>query len=139
MIRRFKANTSFRYIFSPYSTFVNIFCIVETPYILKQGTSWNKLELPGMSWNYLEQAFTTQNHLVIVTKRTVLEVYRQKHLEQNGTSNELTQIKILIGQCCVYNIIRLQNITLQIPIFRKSSIFDVGKVSQIWLCFIYFK
>ena len=31
-----------------------------------------------------------------------------EHLEQNGASNELTQI----GEYCVYNIISQQNITL---------------------------
>ena len=35
-----------------------------------------------------------------------------EHLEQNGASNELTQIKTLIGEYCVYNIISQQNITL---------------------------
>ena len=63
------------------------------------------------------------------------------HLKLKGTSNELTQIKTLIGQYCVYNIMSLQDITLQIPIVTKSSILDVPKVSQIWVSFIpvYFK
>ena len=47
------------------------------------------------------------------------------------------KIKTLIEQYCLYNIISLQNITLQIPIVIKSSILDFGKVSQIWLSFIY--
>ena len=47
------------------------------------------------------------------------------------------KIKTLIEQYCLYNIISLQNITLQTPIVTKSSILDFGKVSQIWLSFIY--
>ena len=47
------------------------------------------------------------------------------------------KIKTLIEQYCVYNIISLQNITLQIPNVTKSSILVFGKVSQIWLSFIY--
>ena len=42
-----------------------------------------------------------------------------------------------MGLYCVYNIISLQNITLKIPIAKKSSILDVAKVSQIQLCFTY--
>ena len=42
-----------------------------------------------------------------------------------------------MGQNCVYSVINLQNIALEIPIVTKSSILDVGKVSQIRLCFIY--
>ena len=57
-------------------------------------------------------------------------------LERNGTSNEVTQIKKFIGQYCVCNIISLQDITLQIPIVTKSSILSVGKVSQVWFCFL---
>ena len=37
----------------------------------------------------------------------------------------------------MYNIINLQNMTLKIPIARKNSILDVGKVSLIQLCFTY--
>ena len=47
------------------------------------------------------------------------------------------KISTLIEKYCVYNIISLQNIALQIPIVSKSSILDFGKVSQIWLFFIY--
>ena len=43
----------------------------------------------------------------------------------------------LIGIYCMYNIISLQNMTLKIPIARKNSILDVGKVSLIQLCFTY--
>ena len=57
-------------------------------------------------------------------------------LQRNETSNE-TQIKTLIGQYSVYNIISLQDITLQIRFITTSSILDVSKVSQIWLYFIY--
>ena len=32
-------------------------------YILKRGTSWNKLEPPGTIWNYLELAGTIWNQL----------------------------------------------------------------------------
>ena len=35
-----------------------------------------------------------------------------EHLEQNVAGNELTQIKTLIGEYCMYNIISQQNITL---------------------------
>ena len=47
------------------------------------------------------------------------------------------KISTLIEKYCVYNIISLQNIALQIPIVSKSSILDFGKVSQICLFFIY--
>ena len=48
------------------------------------------------------------------------------------------KLKTLIGQqYCVYKIISLKNITLQITIATKSAILDVRKVSQIQLCFIY--
>ena len=47
------------------------------------------------------------------------------------------KINTLIEQYRVYNIISLQNTTLQIPVVTKSSILDFGKVSQIWLSFIY--
>ena len=33
------------------------------PYILKQGTSWNELEPPGIKWNYFEQVKATWNEL----------------------------------------------------------------------------
>ena len=42
-----------------------------------------------------------------------------------------------MGRNCVYSIISLQNMALEILIVTKSSILDVGKVSQIRLCFIY--
>ena len=42
-----------------------------------------------------------------------------------------------MGQNCVYSIVSLQNIALEILIVIKSSILGVGKVSQIRLCFIY--
>ena len=71
----------------------------------------------------------------IVTKSIILDVCRWNHLEQNGTSNQLTQKKTLIGQYCMYNIINLKNITLQIPIATRRSILHVGKVSHIRLCF----
>ena len=45
--------------------------------------------------------------------------------------------KYCVPPCCVYNIISPQNITLQMPIFTRSSIVDVGRVSQTQLCFIY--
>ena len=61
--------------------------------------------------------------------------YHKEH--QNGTGKELTQIKTLIEQYDVYNIISPQTITLQTPIVTRSSIVDVGKVSQIQLSFIY--
>ena len=46
-------------------------------------------------------------------------------------------MKTLIEQYCVYKIISLQNITLQISIVTKSSILDFDKVSQIWPSFTY--
>ena len=47
------------------------------------------------------------------------------------------KMKTLVEQYCVYKIISLQNITLQISIVTKSSILDFDKVSQIWLSFTY--
>ena len=106
-------------------------------YILKQGTSLNELEPPGTIWNYIERAglsneLTQKNKkfirrnctcntmvqqnaklaIVTVTKSTISNVCRWNQLEQNGTNNELTQIKTLLGQYCVHNnSISLQNIT----------------------------
>ena len=37
----------------------------------------------------------------------------------------------------MHSIISLQNIALEIPIVTKSSVLDVGKVSQIRFCFIH--
>ena len=73
--------------------------------------------------------------IAIVTKSIILDVCRWNYLEQNGTSNQLTQKKTFIGQYCMYNTINLQNITLQIPIATRRSILHVGKVSHIRLCF----
>ena len=42
-----------------------------------------------------------------------------------------------MGQNCVYSIISLQNIALEMFIVTKSSILDVGKVSQIRFWFMY--
>ena len=42
-----------------------------------------------------------------------------------------------MGQNYVYSITSLRNIALEILIVTKSSILDVGKVSQIRLCSIY--
>ena len=64
-------------------------------------------------------------------------MFAWNHPEQNGTGNKVTQNKDTHRAILCYNIISLQNITLQIPIVTKSSILDFGKVSQIWLSFIY--
>ena len=59
-----------------------------------------------------------------------LRCIRWNHLEQDGSRNKLTQIKIHIGQYCVYNIISLQNITLQISSVTNSCIVDIRSVLQ---------
>ena len=121
-------------------------------------TNWNHLEKGGSTWNEMGSAtkwhkkheirrkkLCAQYHcpmnttlaIAIVTKSTISDVCRWNYLEFNGTRNEPTQKKTLIGQYCVYNIINLQNITLQKPIVANSSILAVGKVSQNRLCFIY--
>ena len=123
------------------------------------GTSWNHLEEGETTCNEMDLATNyhkknkkligeTQRTITIVqqktilaiaifTKSTILDVCRWNYLERNGTNNQRRQKKTLIGQYCVYNIITsLQNITLQIPNATKSSIFDVGIVSQIRLWFI---
>ena len=116
--------------------------------------TWNELEPPRTSRNCLEppgtictQQRTDTKKQKIHTKKLCLQYHclteynvrnsychkeenlrcLQVNLERNETSNELT----LIGSYCVYNIISLQNITLQIPIFTKSSILDVENVSQV--------
>ena len=48
-----------------------------------------------------------------------------------------TKHNTLKGQYCVYNIIGLQNISLKVPVVTNSSILDVGKASQIRICFTY--
>ena len=52
--------------------------------------------------------------------------YSWNHLGQNRTSNKLTQAKTLIGQYCVYNIISLQDITLQITTLESRIIGGAG-------------
>ena len=93
-----------------------------------------------MNWNYLEQPGTSLIHQQADTEKK--QIHRKKlyvqyhcpieynisnsycnnkhnfrclkmeHLEQNVAGNELTQIKTLIGEYCMYNIISQQNITL---------------------------
>ena len=123
------------------------------------GTSQNHLELPGSTCNDMYSERTDTKKQENYRKKLYLQQYcsieynisnsychkeidfsdvcRWNHLEKNGTSNQLTQIKTLIRQYCVYNIISLQNLTFQIPIVTQCSILNVGKVSQIRLCFIY--
>ena len=72
----------------------------------------------GTSGDYLEQSRTNCNDLEL----------------RAGTK---TQIRTIIELYWVYDIVSLQNITLQIPIVTKSSVLDLGKMSKVWLCFIY--
>ena len=98
------------------------------------GTTQNKLQIPEppvTRWTqhrtntekqeiYRKKLYV-RNHcpieitlaIVIVTKTTISDLCRWTHLEQYRTCNKLTQIKTLIRQYCVHNIINLQNITLQ--------------------------
>ena len=106
----------------------------------RAGTTQTELEPPRTSWNYLEPPVTRwirqragTHKKEIHTKRVYVQYHcpieynisnsycnnkhnfrclKMEHLEQNVAGNELTQIKTLIGEYCMYNIISQQNITL---------------------------
>ena len=81
-------------------------------YILKRGTSGNKLEPPAISWSQMEQAGTTLNKLEPPGTRWTQQ--------QNDTKN-----KKFIGKNCAYNTIAQLNITVATAIVTKCSISDV--------------
>ena len=64
-------------------------------------------------------------------------MFAWNHPEENGTVNELTQNKHTQRAILCVHINSFQNITSQIPNVTKNSILDFGKVSQIWLSFVY--
>ena len=119
--------------------------------MLKWWMSWNQLDPPGTRltqhwtdmknrfigrncvWNTIAQKNTTLA-IAIVTKSSISDIFRWNHLEWNGTSTSWHKKDTHRAILCVqYH----ANITVQITIVTKISILNVGKVSQIWLCFIY--
>ena len=110
------------------------------------GNTWNKVE-PHVTRRTLQQTDThtkkeiykrnwaCNNHCPIEYNISNSYCHKEHHLmylqvEPPGTewNQQLDDTKkTLIGQYCVYNVISLQNITLQIPIATKSSILDVNK------------
>lgn len=84
-------------------------------------------ERTRMSWNHLDhlkQAGTTWNQL-----RSPGTRWNQQQTDTKHTK--------FIWRCCTCIIISQQNATLQIVFVIKGSILDVGKASQIRLCFAY--
>ena len=123
------------------------------------GTTWNVLKPPGTRWNHLERDELSNElkqkqeiHRIklcllyhcsvehnisdnFVTRSTISDVFRFNHLNGTELVTRWHTKKTLIGKF-VYDIISLQDITLQLPIGTKTSILDAGKVFQIWLWFM---
>ena len=114
-------------------------------YLEEARTTWDKVEWPGMRLTQQRsdknRKFIGQNYVCYTTsQKTTLragfvkkcnmsDVFKCNRLEQNWTTDEVTHVANY-----VYNIISLQNITLQLTIVTKIFILDAGKLFKFLLC-----